>query len=778
MAAVLTVSAAATVVLGAGSAPADTGAACTASYSIQWQTPSNSPPDFGVVVTVTNTSTYPLTGWSASWDWNQGQKLIDGSAYSADVAQSGTHVVATPQGFNAALKVGASTSWGFHATFDGTDNPIPTVTCSGPSQGSASATLGGTLDPLGVNTASWDTDFTDPAIASYLTNANVGLVRYPGGSYADDYNWQTNKHGTDTDPVDFADYSRQVDAITGGQKFVTVNYGSDTADSAGAWAKQAAATSGQSTSLWEIGNEEYGSWETDNHAGAHTAASYASNATAYEKAIKSADPKAQVCYDYAMDGTLAPGSGVDGFQNWNDTFLKANAATTDCADVHWYPVNGTPDETPQSIMETIDNIPAAAAEVKSTLQSDDPDDYFVVGETNISQTANEWNEEPVGALFAASNTLEWLANGAQSVDWWDVHNYGSQDADFGMFSSGSNDEPAVNTPYAPYYGYALASKLAVKGAKVGTLPISTAGVYSYYSQLPSGGYAVLLANADPSKAATVSTSSIGVSGSATTSTWSGASPTITSGTLSGSSVSVPAQGIVVVSTGSGTPPTTGGTTSGGTTTGGTTTGGTTTGGTTTGGTTTSGTTGTTTSGTTGSTTGSTTSGTTTSGTTTSGTTGSTTSGTTTTGGTTTSGSTSGSTTGSTTSGTTTSGTTGSTTSGTTSTGGTTTGGTGSGASCKATWSVTGSWSGGFQLGFTVQNTGTTATHDWTVGWSWPGTQGIASDWNATFSTSGQSVSAASLSYNGALAAGGNTTFGLVGTGGAPTSLTGLTCKAD
>jgi cellulase/cellobiase CelA1 len=92
--------------------------------------------------------------------------------------------------------------------------------------------------------------------------------------------------------------------------------------------------------------------------------------------------------------------------------------------------------------------------------------------------------------------------------------------------------------------------------------------------------------------------------------------------------------------------------------------------------------------------------------------------------------------------------------------------------------VTGSWSGGFQLGFTVQNTGTTATHDWTVGWSWPGTQGIASDWNATFSTSGQSVSAASLSYNGALAAGGNTTFGLVGTGAAPTSLTGLTCKAD
>ena len=137
-------------------------------------------------------------------------------------------------------------------------------------------------------------------------------------------------------------------------------------------------------------------------------------------------------------------------------------------------------------MELIDNIPAAAAEVKATLAAYDPTAYFVVGETNMSQTANEWNEQPVGALFAAANALEWLSFGAQSVDWWDVHNYGTPTADFGMFSSGTTGQPAVNTPYAPYYGHLLASKLAVKGAKVGTLPVATPNIYGYYANLPGG----------------------------------------------------------------------------------------------------------------------------------------------------------------------------------------------------------------------------------------------------------------------------------------------------
>jgi hypothetical protein len=688
----IVLAAATAIVVDATSAPADTGASCSAVYTVAWQTPSNIPPDFGVTVTITNNASYPITDWAATWTFGAGQTVVAGSPYSANVTQSGTSVTATPEaGDNADLASGASTTWGFDADYNGTTNPIPTVTCAGPGQGSASATLSGSLDPLGVNTAAWDTNFTDSAISSELSAANLGLIRYPGGSFADEYLWQPNTEDGTVQPVDFAQYSSQVDSVSNGQKLVTVNYGSDTPQDAAAWVTRSM-TAGQGVSLWEIGNEEYGSWETDDHTNPHTPASYATNALPFMQDIKAANPNAQICYDYAMDGNLAPGSGATNWQSWNDTILQADAADINCADVHWYPVNGTPTESVQSIMESIDNIPAAAAEVHTALSTYDPSAYFIVGETNISQTANAWNEEPVGALFAAANTLEWLSYGAQSVDWWDVHNYGTPTADFGMFSSGTSGEPAVDTPYAPYYGYDLASKLAVKGAKVGILAVSTPNIYSYYSNLPGGGYSVMLVNADPANAYTLSTSSLGITGTADTQyTYDNADPTIISSSLSGSSVSVPAESVVVLTSASGTPPPTATPTPTPTPTKTTSPPPT-------------------------------------------------------------------------------------TTPPTTPPPTTTTAPPGSG-SCQASWSLTNSWPGGFQLGFTVTNPGTTPTTSWNVSYSWPGSQTISQIWSATETQTGAAVKVASLSYNGAIAAGGSTTFGLLGSGSTPSSLPSLECTA-
>lgn len=683
-------------VVTAAPAPADTGAACSATFTIAWQTPSNSPPDFGVTVTVTNNASYAISAWTVSWSFTAGQTVVAGSPYSADVSQSGTTVTATGiEGDNDSLAAGASTTWGFDGDYNGTSNPVPALACTGPSQGTGSAVLSGPLDPLGVNTAAWDTNFTDPAIASSLSAASTGLIRYPGGSWADQYLWQANTVNGSAQPVDFAQYSSQVDAISGGQKLVTVNYGSDTPQDAAAWVTQSQ-TSAEGVSLWEIGNEEYGSWETDNHADPHTAASYASNGLTFMQAMKAADPNAQICYDYAMDGNLAPGSGVQDYQQWNDTILSADAADIDCADVHWYPINGTPTESVQSIMELIDNIPAAAAEVHAALSTYDPSAYFVVGEANMSQTANAWNEEPVGALFAAANAMEWLSFGAQSVDWWDVHNYDSPAADFGMFSSGTSGEPAVDTPYPPYYGYQLAARLAVKGAQVGTLLVPAPSIYGYYSELPGGSYDVMLVNADPSNSQTISTSSLGLTSSAEAEyTYDNADPAIVSGSLSGGTVSVPAESVVVLA-GSGSPPSAPSPTP------------------------------------------------------------------------TPTPSPSPSPTPS---------PNPTPTPSPTPTPTPTPSASPSPAGCTVTWSVTSSWSGGFQLGFTMTNSGSAATNSWNVGYSWPGSQAISQIWDAADTQSGAAVSVTSLSYDGAIPAGGSATFGLLGSGTPPSSLPNLRCTA-
>ena len=95
--------------------------------------------------------------------------------------------------------------------------------------------------------------------------------------------------------------------------------------------------------------------------------------------------------------------------------------------------------------------------------------------------------------------------------------------------------------------------------------------------------------------------------------------------------------------------------------------------------------------------------------------------------------------------------------------------------CTLTSSVSNSWSGGAQLQLTVTNSGTSLLTGWTAGFMLADTsETITSSWNATVSQSGQQVSAVNASYNGSVAAGASTTFGVVVTG-ANTTLSGLTC---
>jgi hypothetical protein len=94
-------------------------------------------------------------------------------------------------------------------------------------------------------------------------------------------------------------------------------------------------------------------------------------------------------------------------------------------------------------------------------------------------------------------------------------------------------------------------------------------------------------------------------------------------------------------------------------------------------------------------------------------------------------------------------------------------GTGSGAArCSASLHVDNQWNNGFTATVTVNNTGTVATKTWKVTWTWGGNQAITNSWSAT------AVTAANMSYNNAIAPGGNTTWGLQasfsGTNSAPT----------
>jgi Cellulose binding domain len=96
--------------------------------------------------------------------------------------------------------------------------------------------------------------------------------------------------------------------------------------------------------------------------------------------------------------------------------------------------------------------------------------------------------------------------------------------------------------------------------------------------------------------------------------------------------------------------------------------------------------------------------------------------------------------------------------------------------CALTSSVTSSWPGGYQLQLTVSNQGTGPGSGWTAGFTFADSaESVTSSWNATVSQSGQQVTASSESYNGAVPAGGSTSWGMVVTGSNPV-LSRLTCS--
>ncbi|RIV40908.1 lytic polysaccharide monooxygenase auxiliary activity family 9 protein [Micromonospora radicis] len=95
--------------------------------------------------------------------------------------------------------------------------------------------------------------------------------------------------------------------------------------------------------------------------------------------------------------------------------------------------------------------------------------------------------------------------------------------------------------------------------------------------------------------------------------------------------------------------------------------------------------------------------------------------------------------------------------------------------CSATYRVTSTWSGGFQ-GEVQVTAGNAAIQGWRVTWTYGNGQQVSQAWNATVSSSGNTVTATNVGYNGSLGSGASTTFGFLGSGSS-TSTPTLTCTA-
>ncbi|MBR7836372.1 cellulose binding domain-containing protein [Actinospica durhamensis] len=617
---------------------------------------------------------------------------------------------------------------------------------------------------IGINGSVYDSALTDAAVPGLLSSAGVNVVRFPGGSESDAYNWKTNTDvlSGKTQSVDFDQYASLL-ASSGAQGMVTVNYGSgDTigasesptetgAQLAADWVKYANVTHNYDIKYWEIGNEVYGNgtygadWETDNHCASGSSPTncgpsvYAANVKAYITAMKAVDPSISVGVVLTAPGNWPDGVTSGGSpQSWNQTVMTALAGQIGFADVHWYPQNPG-NESDSSLLGDPSQIPSMVSTLRTELNEYAGQQNIPIDITETNSVSSNPGKQTVGivnALYLEQDYLTWLSNGVSNVDWWQIHNgivtggnnssslYGTAAyGDYGVLSDAScatgttTCEPAADAPFPAYYGLKLLGQFIHPGDTLVSASSSQSLVQAYAVKGTDGSLRVMLVNDDPSNSYTVNLGYSGFSPSSATpnvSTLAEPGSSITTGTSgSAASQTITPYSVTVVTlqpgSASSSPSASASASASASPSA--------------------------------------------------------------------SASASHSASPSASASASASASPSASASASPSASASSSP-TGTAGGCTLTWSLVNSWSGGFQLGFTVTNSGTSATKGWTVGFSWPGSQAITQIWNATETQTGAAVSAANLSYNGALQPGGSTTFGLLGSGSAPTSLSGVTCKAS
>jgi hypothetical protein len=345
---------------------------------------------------------------------------------------------------------------------------------------------------IGINGATYDASLLDSAVPGLLRNAGISLVRVPGGTESDEYDWKTNTDviSGSKEAVAF-DQFMSVIQKAGAQAMVTVDYG--TGDTIGQqdgtgetgpqvaadWVRYANVTHHYNVKYWEIGNEVYGNgtygadWEPDAHCQTASGtpvtlgsepsqtfgcgpAAYAANAKQYIAAMKAVDPRISVGLVLTASG--APNNWPDGVtnaespQSWNQTVLSALGSEIGFADVHWYPQNPSnvtpPGPTDTGLLADTQQIPQAVSALRAefaewTGRASIP---IMITETNsVSSNPGKQTLSVVNALYLEQDYLTWLENGVQNVDWWQIHNgiVTSGDNGSGLFGSASYGDYGV-----------------------------------------------------------------------------------------------------------------------------------------------------------------------------------------------------------------------------------------------------------------------------------------------------------------------------------------------
>ncbi len=423
---------------------------------------------------------------------------------------------------------------------------------------------------LGVNLAWWDSSLPTTQTQQLVKSAGLNLFRFPGGSSSDDYHFN--------DPASYAgkltvpDFAKFIES-EGGQGLVTLDYGSGSpqeaaaflaylnapvgnttsigvgakwSDSSNAWVNTDWKTAGYWASLrastplaqddglnflrighaapfafhdYEVGNEEYGSWEIDHHSQQHDPATYIAFAKSFATYAASIDPTISIGVDVGS---------VSQDNNWTPNILQQSVAQGFTpgflSDHHYVQAPGqesdanlllnTGSSTGTQDPTNPENWAVRAADYRALLQQ-----TLGAKAAGVQLLATEFNSvysnpgkqttSLVNGLFLADSLGSLLNTEYNAATVWDLRNsydtsnnnssslYGwRQGGDYGLLGSGNASTPAsgVNTPYPTYFAEQLVSKMVHAGDTVVQATSSDPNLATYAVREANGHLDLLVIN--------------------------------------------------------------------------------------------------------------------------------------------------------------------------------------------------------------------------------------------------------------------------------------------
>jgi hypothetical protein len=454
------------------------------------------------------------------------------------------------------------------------DRTVPSAVTVDASQAIRTATS----QVLGVNLAWWDTSLNTTQTQQMVQAAGLNFFRFPGGSSSDTWHFNVGPtYGGEGTTPSMASFIASVN----GTGMVTVNYGTgspqegaallayldgnvgDTTQigvglqwssasnswvsvnwgTAGYWAGLRASTPlAQDDGLnflrigraapfgikyFEIGNEEYGSWETDEHATPHDPATYVAFAKQFAAFAAQIDPNISIGVDGSGTGgsySQIPGNWtaqvlqqcaqqgfIPGFisdhnymfdpGNENDANLLLDSATNPNATGYGGPINwaGRAQAYRSLINEYLGaagaNVQLLATEFNSV--SSDPSNQ------TTSLVNGLWLADALGGLLETeyNGAIFWDLRNGYDTSYYNPNLYGWRTGgDYGILGSSNGSPPATGTyvPYPTYFAEQLVSQMVHTGDRVVQASSDDSTLSAYAVREQNGHLDLLVINKNPS----------------------------------------------------------------------------------------------------------------------------------------------------------------------------------------------------------------------------------------------------------------------------------------